>query len=105
MRVSSLSDDRVIDLLSRYFVPVWLSRDHYQLDAPPKAEQDELLRIDRERNARGFEGGTVSVSVLAPDGRVLATQALHRACDPAKLVPFLRDIVEKQRLEPRPEPA
>ena len=30
MRVSSLSDDRVIDLVSRYFVPALLSRDHYQ---------------------------------------------------------------------------
>ena len=33
MRVSSLSDDAVIETLTKYFIPVWASRDHYQLDA------------------------------------------------------------------------
>jgi hypothetical protein len=105
MRVSSLSDARVIDLLSRYFVPVWLSRDHYQLEPPAKEEQDELERIDRERRRRGFEGGTVSVNVLAPDGSILATQPVQKACHPENLVPFLEGLVEKEHLRPRPEAA
>jgi hypothetical protein len=41
MRVSSLSDEKVINLLTKYFIPVWVSRDHYQLAAPSDAEKDE----------------------------------------------------------------
>ena len=31
MRVSSLSNERIQGLVSRYFVPAWISRDNYQL--------------------------------------------------------------------------
>src|SRR5450755_2651063 len=101
MRVSSLSDDKVIDLLTKYFIPVWVSRDHYQLAAPSDSEQDELQRIDRDRAHRGLEGGTVCVYVLAPDGAVSATMKVHNAWKPESLVPFLQKVVDDQKLEPR----
>jgi hypothetical protein len=101
MRVSSLSDERVIRLLTQYFVPVWVSRDHYQMAPPPKAERDELARIDQERRKRGLEGGTVSVNVLAPDGTVTHTQPVQKAYRAENLVPFLEGIVASQRLRPR----
>jgi hypothetical protein len=101
MRVSSLSNDKVIDLLTKYFIPVWVSRDHYQLAAPSDSEQDELLRIDRDRAKRGLEGGTVCVYVLAPDGAVSATMRVQKACGPENLAPFLQKIVDDQKLTPR----
>lgn len=101
MRVSSLSNDKVIDLLTKYFVPVWISRDHYQLAAPSDSEQDELLRIDRDRAQRGLEGGTVCVYVLTPDGAVSATMRLQSAWKPENLAPFLQKIVDEQKLQPR----
>jgi hypothetical protein len=101
MRVSSLSDDRVISLLSRYFVPALLSRDHYQADGPSAAEKEEVLRIDRDRRARGLKGGAVCVYILAPDGTVLATQPVQFAWRPDNLVPFLKEIVDGRRLRPR----
>jgi hypothetical protein len=101
MRVSSLSDERVIRLLTQYFVPVWVSRDHYQLAPPSKAEQDELLRLDRDRRQRGLEGGTVSVFLIAPDGTVAASQPVQLAYKPEKLIPFLEKYVEAERLRPR----
>src|SRR4051795_13470778 len=101
MRVSSLSDERVIGLLTRYFIPAWVSRDHYQLGGPSGAERDEVLRIDRERRRRGFKGGTVCVYILAHDGSLLATLPVQQAHLPENLVPFLKKIVEDGRLTPR----
>jgi hypothetical protein len=101
MRVSSLSDEKVINLLTKYFIPVWVSRDHYQLDAPSNSEKDELLRIDRDRAKRGLEGGTVSVFILAPDGDVFASMSVQRAYKPENLAPFLQKIVDDRHLEAR----
>src|SRR5215468_1870668 len=101
MRASSLSDERVIELISRYFVPVRLSRDNYQLAARSDAERAEIRRIDLDKRKRGLQGGTVCVYMLAPDGAVLATLPVHQAHDPNILVPFLKQIIEKERLEPR----
>jgi hypothetical protein len=101
MRVSSLSDEKVINLLSKYFIPVWVSRDHYQLAAPSDSEKDELLRIDREREKRGMEGGDVSIFVLAPDGKLLASMSVQRAYKPENLVPLLQKIVDGHHLEAR----
>jgi hypothetical protein len=105
MRVSSLSDERVIRLLTRHFVPVWVSRDHYQLDAPTQAEREELLRIDRERGARKLPGGTVCAHVLAPDGTLLATLPVQKACKAENLLPFLEKVVAEHKVKARPAAA
>jgi hypothetical protein len=100
MRVSSLSDDRVLGLLSRYFIPCWASRDAYQLEAS-RAEQEELLRIDRSRLRQKLEGGNVCVYILAPDGEVAATLPVQRAYRPENLLPFLEKLIKDQGIQPR----
>jgi hypothetical protein len=99
--VSSLSDARVIALLTKYFVPAWVSRDDYQRDPRGKDEQAELDRIDAERHRRGLEGGTVCVFVLDPDGSVLATQRVQLAYKPENLIPFLEKLIADKKLTPR----
>lgn len=101
MRVSSLSDKRVINLLTKYFVPAWLSRDAYQLSPRGKEEQVELERIDHDRAHRGFKGGTVCVFVLAPDGDVLATLPVQQAYKAENLLPLLEKIIADQKVMPR----
>jgi hypothetical protein len=101
MRVSSLSDARVRRLVSTYFVPVWVSRDHYQQEPPSRAEQDELRRIDLERGKRKLPGGTVCCFVLDADGTVLSTLPLIKALKPANLVEFLDKFVKDKKLKPR----
>jgi hypothetical protein len=101
MRVSSLSDERVISLISRYFVPAWASRDNYQLDPSDTATHAEMLRLDRERGKRGLEGGTVCVFIVDPDGSVVATQRVQTASNPENLAPFLARIIAEKQLTPR----
>src|SRR6266851_1720426 len=101
MRVSSLSDERVIALISKHFVPVWHSRDAYQLAETSKEEQTELDRVDHDRAKRGLEGGTVCVYLLKADGTVAATMAVQSACKPENLVPFLEKYVKDEKLQPR----
>jgi hypothetical protein len=108
MRVSSLSDPRVLRQLSKFFVPVWFSRDHYQLDPPSKEEQQEMDRIDRERLKKKLLGGTVCVYMLDSDGTLLATLPVQKACKPENLTPFLQKIIDDKKLKPRtarPAPA
>ncbi len=101
MRVSSLSNARVQELIATYFVPVWHSRDAYQLDEPSRDEHAELTRIDRERDRRGLPGGTVCVFLLSPDGTVAASLPVQKAYQPENLVPFLERFIQDQKMHPR----
>jgi hypothetical protein len=105
MRVSSLSNPRVIELISKYFVPAWLSRDHYQIDGDNPDEKAEIMRLDRERSQRGMKGGTVCVFIVAANGEVLATQPVQLAVKPENLLPLLEKIIDDQKLKPRSEEA
>lgn len=105
MRVSSLSDRRVIELISKYFVPAWVSRDFYQLDGDNNDAKAEIKRLDGERHKRGLEGGTVCVFLVAANGDVLATQRVQLAWKPENLIPFLQKIIADQKLKPRSEEA
>jgi hypothetical protein len=101
MRVSSLSDERIIGLVSRYFVPAWLSRDRYQLGRPPREEADLVARIDADRHKKKLEGGAVCVYVVAAGGEVLATLPVQKASKPEQLAPFLRGVIAERKLAPR----
>lgn len=101
MRVSSLSDRRVIELIGKYFVPAWVSRDFYQLEGDNVDEKAEVARLDGERHKRGLEGGTVCVFIVAPNGDVLATQRVQLAYKAEHLIPFLQKIILEQKLRPR----
>jgi hypothetical protein len=101
MRVSSLSDDRVIRLVSKNFVPVWHSRDNYQMGELPREEREEIERIDRDKKLHGLEGGNVCVYLLRPDGAVVASLPVQRASNPDHLVPFLEKFIADEKLTPR----
>lgn len=105
MRVSSLSNPRVIELMSKYFVPAWYSRDFYQIEGDHQDERKEMARIDAERSRRRLEGGNVCVFILADNGNVLATQRVQVAYKPENLIPFLEKAIAEQKLKPRSEEA
>jgi hypothetical protein len=105
MRVSSLSNPRVIELVSKYFVPAWFSRDFYQLEGDHQDERKEIARLDADRAKRRLEGGNVCVFIVTPDGGVLATQRVQLAYKPENLIPFLEKVIAQERLKPRGEEA
>ena len=57
MRASSLSNSEVLDLLSRYFVPVLYSVDDYEQAKKNKAAADEWDRIRQLAERRGLARG------------------------------------------------
>jgi len=101
MRVSSLSDDRVITAISRYFVPVWISRDRHQQGEASKKEKLLLGKIDADRHRKKLEGGAVAVYVVTGEGAVMATMTVHKAWKPETLAAFLRKIAADEKLTAR----
>ncbi|SRR5579883_3340413 len=105
MRVSSLSHPRVIELVSKYFVPAWVSRDFYQIEGDHKDEKKELARLDGDRARRHLKGGTVCVFIVADNGDVLATMPVQQSMKPENLIPLLEKFVAELKLKPRREEA
>jgi len=101
MRVSSLSNAKIIDLISRHFVPVWISRDRYQLDAVDRAETDLIRKIDTSRREKKLEGGAVCVYITRASGEVFATMIVQKASKPENLEPFLNKIITNEKLSVR----
>ena len=97
MRVSSLSDKRVIRLISDHFVPVWVSRDNYQLPDAGKDDKAFLAKVDASRRAKKLESGSVCVYIANHEGEVVATLPVGRACKPELLRPFLDKLLPDER--------
>jgi hypothetical protein len=94
LRAGPLSSPRVVDLLNRYFVPVYVSMEDFEEDGPaPAGEKAELRRIFREAGAAGMSVGTVHVYLLAPDGRPIDTLHVAQATRPGRLVEALERAI------------
>jgi hypothetical protein len=101
MRASSLSDPKIITLLNRYFVPVYVSReDVAEWGNGPPEEKAEHQRIYLEAVKAGLSTGTVHVYILTPDGHPIDSLHVAEACKPDQLIPLLERTVQK--LKPRP---
>ncbi len=101
MRASSFSNTEVVHLVSRYFVPVWLSRDDYALNKKSKAEAAEWQRIHTTAGRLGLGNGNVSVYLLDPDGTPLASLVVGKALSPDKLIALLRKVIDEKHYQPR----
>src|SRR5262249_4050578 len=92
MRTGPFSDDRVIALLRRYFVPVWLSSDEYGQPLDP-ADRAEWKRMAR---------GNIMVYLIARDGTVLERMAVTQALQTERnLLPMLEKVVKDRKVKPR----
>jgi hypothetical protein len=92
----SLSDERVVSSLNRYFVPVYLANEDYRDGgAAPAEERAELQRIHREGHAAKLSVGTVHAFVLAPDGRLMDSLHVVDAAKADNLVAMLDRTVKK----------
>ncbi len=90
MRASSLSNDKVIDLLNHFFIPVYLSNEDFAKGGcAPVEERKELQRIYRETLDAKRSAGSVHVYLLGPDGKGIDSMHVASAYKIEKLVPML----------------
>ena len=100
MRASSLSNDKVIDLLNHFFVPVYLSNEEFAKGGcAPAEERKELQRIFKESLDAQRSTGTVHVYLLGPDGKAHNSMHVASASKIEKLVPMLEEAVAHYKLE------
>jgi hypothetical protein len=106
-----LSNDRVISLLNRYFVPVYIANVDYRDggQAPPE-EKAELRRIHQEGHALKLSVGTVHAYVLDPNGRLIDSLHVAEAFKVDRLAAMLEKATQKLAttpgeplLKPRPQ--
>jgi hypothetical protein len=117
MRAGPLSDRRVIDVLNRSFVSVYIVNEDYRGPQAivPAEERAELARIHREGSARGLSFGTVRSYVLSPNGHPYAVvpalnsratlATLGRAIDEFKPKPGPPVVLPGPQSEPPSAPA
>jgi hypothetical protein len=99
MRASSLSNDKVIDLLNHFFIPVYLSNEDFAKGGcAPEEERKELQRIFRESLDAKRSTGTVHVYLMGPDGRAFNSMHVASAYKVERLVPMLQAAAEQYKL-------
>jgi hypothetical protein len=87
----SFSDNRIISLLNRSFVPVFTSNEDYRGDgAAPPEERKILTGIHQDGLKQGLSVGTVHAFALSPEGRVLDSLHTVDAAKPDRLLAMLR---------------
>lgn len=100
MRASSLSNDKVIDLLNHFFVPVYLSNEDFAKGGcAPAEERKELQRIFRETLDAKRSAGSVHVYILSPDGKSHDSMHVANAAKVEKLAPMLQAAVSNHKLD------
>lgn len=101
MRASSFSDSKVIELLNRYFVPVYVANEYFAEWAnPPRNELAEYKRIHAETLKAGLATYSVGVYLLTPKGCVLDTLHVVQAAKPDQLIAMLERAVDKLKTRP-----
>src|SRR5213593_3292448 len=101
MRAGPLSNEKVIGLLNRSFVPVYAVNEDYRRDGPaPPEERAEYDRIYRAALAAKLSTGTVHVYIVAPDGRPTGSLHVAEAAKTDRLLELLESSVA--RLKPAP---
>jgi hypothetical protein len=94
MRAGPLANSKVIDLLNRYFIPVYVSNEDYRPGGSvPPEERAEKDRIYLEALKAGLSAGTVHVYIVRPDGRTIDSLHVATAAKSERLIEMLeRDI-------------
>ena len=99
MRASSLSNDKVIDLLNHFFIPVYLSNEDFAKGGcAPAKERKELQRVFSEALDAKRSAGTVHVYLLGPDGKGIDSMHVASAYKVENLVPMLEAAVAHYKL-------
>lgn len=101
MRAVSLSNSRIISLLNRYYVPVYLSNEDYRDNGSAPPEERALLhRIHEEGYAAKLSVGTVHAFILNPDGHTIDSLHTAQAAHADLMTALLERNVQKLNTPP-----
>jgi len=103
LRASSLSNDKVIALINRHFVPVYLSNEDLRDGTLPPEERKEVQRINHETLKAKRSAGTVHVFIITPDGSAFDSMHVAEATKVDKLTAMLESSVDRLKV-PAGEP-
>lgn len=96
MRAGPLSNGKVIELLNRYFVPVYVANQDYGKDGfAPDKEKAEYQRIYHEALRLKPSTGSVEVYILSPDGHPIESLHVATASRDDRLIALLERSVER----------
>ena len=96
MRAGPLSNAKVVGLINRHFVPVYVSNEDYAKNGPaPAEEKAEKQRVYREALQAKLSTGTVHVYVLTPDGHPVDSLHVATASKVEELTAMLERAVAK----------
>jgi hypothetical protein len=90
-----------VDLITRYFVPVWVSNDDYGRAKKSGSEREELERVKRLAAARKLANGDVNVYLLDAGGEVITSMGVAKAMEAQNLLPLLQKAITEKNLKPR----
>jgi hypothetical protein len=103
MRAGPLSNSEVIDLLNRYFVPVYSSdEDSSPRGHGPEEEKAAHIRIYQEASKKPFGAGAVYVFILDPQGEIIDGIDVGHATQGDALLSVLKRTIEKLHTTPGP---
>jgi hypothetical protein len=113
MRAGPLSNDEVIALLNRYFVPIYVVNEDYRKGGPaPAEEKAEVERIYHAALKAGLSTGTVHVYIVTPEGAPVDSLHVAEAAKTEKLLALLKGTIGKFKVsegkplfDPRPQSA
>jgi hypothetical protein len=105
MRAGPLSNEKVIDLLNHYYIPVSVSHNEYvkKGSAVPPEERAEKQRIIRESwsdpRAPIIRAGEDATYLLGPDGHVIETLFPPTSIKTEPLIAFLERNIKKLNVQ------
>ena len=101
MRAVLLSKPSIIDLLTRYFVPAWVSIDDYGKERKSIAEYRAWEEVRASAERQKLFHGTVTAYVLDSDGSVIDSMDVGVALRPENVERMLEKVVKDRHLQPR----
>jgi hypothetical protein len=99
MRAGPLSNKKVIELLNRYFVPVYTVNEDYSKNGPAsKEEKAERERIFKAGYAAKKSVGSVHVYIVAPNGEFVDSMHVANAAKSQNLIAVLEKAVSELKV-------
>jgi len=100
MRTGPFSEEKVIGLLNKYFIPVYAVNEDYAKDGPqPADEKAEYQRIYRAALDAKRPAGSVHVYLLSPDGKYFDSMHVAKAAEKGNLAELLEKTVKELKVE------